>query len=365
MRILYLITRAEPGGAQVHVLELLRAFRDRAELHLGVGEDWDGFLIQEAGKLGVAVHVVPDLLRPLHPLRDLRALWEVVGLLRRVRPHLVHAHTSKAGFLGRLAARAVGIRSLFTAHGWAFAEGVPEGQRRLALLLERWAGRWGDGVIAVSEADRALALRYGVLPPEKVVVVHNGVPDTPYRANPRGEPPRMVMVARFAPPKDHALLLRALHRLKGLPWTLDLVGDGPLLEKVKALAGNLGLADRVRFLGARRDVDRVLAEAQVFVLASRWEGLPLSVLEAMRAGLPVVATEVGGVGEAVVEGVTGFLVPRGDEEALSQKLRLLLQDPRLREQMGRAGRKRYEEAFTLEETVRATWDVYRELLGVP
>lgn len=347
----------------MHVLELLRAFRDQAEVHLGVGEDRDGFLIEEARKLGVKVHLLKRLVQPIRPHRDLPALWEVGALLRRLRPHLVHAHSSKAGFLGRLAARALGVKSVYTAHGWAFTDGVPEGRKRLALAMERLAGRFGNLVLAVSEHDRALALRHKVVPPERIRVVHNGIPDTPFRADPRKEPPRLVMVARFAPPKDHALLLKALSGLKELPWSLDLVGEGPLLPQAKALAEALGLGERVRFLGKRLDVDRVLAEAQAFVLATNWEGLPLSVLEAMRSGLPVVATDVGGVGEAVVEGRTGFLVGRGDEAGLRGKLERLIQDPRLRASMGEAGRRRYEEAFTLERMLRETWRVYQEVLG--
>jgi len=219
MRLLYLITRAEPGGAQVHVLELLRAFRDRVEVHLGVGEDRDGFLIEEARKLGVEVHLLRGLVQPIRPHRDLPALLEVGALLKRLRPHLVHAHTSKAGFLGRLAARALGVKSVYTAHGWAFTEGVPEGRRRLALAMERFVGRLGDRVIVVSHHDRDLALRHRVVPSERLKVIWNGVPDTPPRACPEAYPPRLVMVARFAPQKDHALLLRALAGLRELPWT--------------------------------------------------------------------------------------------------------------------------------------------------
>ncbi|GGN00202.1 hypothetical protein GCM10007092_12790 [Thermus composti] len=269
MRILYLITRAEPGGAQVHLLELLKAFRDRAELHLGVGLDRDGFLVEEARALGVEVHLLKHLVQPVRPGRDLLGFWEVRDLVAKVRPHLVHAHSSKAGVLGRLAARSLGVKSVFTAHGWAFTDGVGPGRKALALALERLAGRVGDLVLAVSEYDRALALRYRVVPPERVRVVWNGVPDTPLRADPARHPPRLVMVARFAPQKDHALLLRALAGLKNLPWTLDLVGEGALLPEIQALSETLGLSGRVRFLGKRRDVDRVLAEAQVFVLASR------------------------------------------------------------------------------------------------
>ncbi|WP_244341599.1 glycosyltransferase family 4 protein [Thermus thermophilus] len=362
MRLLYLITRAEPGGAQVHLLELLRGFRDRAELHLGVGEDQDGFLVEEARALGVRVHLLRHLVQPVRPVKDFLGLFEVMALVRKVQPHLLHAHSSKAGFLGRLAGRALGVKSVFTAHGWAFTDGVPEGRKRLALAMERLAGRLGDLVLAVSEYDRALALRHKAVPPERIRVVHNGVPDTPFRADPRKEPPRLAMVARFAPPKDHALLLKALSGLKELPWSLDLVGEGPLLPQAKALAEALGLGERVRFLGKRLDVDRVLAEAQVFVLATNWEGLPLSVLEAMRAGLPVVATGVGGVGEAVVEGKTGFLVGRGDEEALRARLRTLLLSPDLRARLGEAGRRRYEEGFTLDGMLARVWAAYEEVL---
>ncbi|RTG94659.1 glycosyltransferase family 1 protein [Thermus scotoductus] len=363
MRLLYLITRAEPGGAQVHLLELLRGFKDRAELHLGVGEDRDGFLIEEARALGVQVHILKHLLHPIRPHEDLLGLFEVASLLKRVNPHLLHAHSSKAGFLGRVAARALGIRSLFTAHGWAFTEGVSVGRKALAVTLEALAGRLGDGIIAVSEWDRNLALRYRVAAPNRIFTVWNGVPDTSHRADPAREPPRIAMVARFAPQKDHALLLTALASLRELPWTLDLVGDGPLLPEVQALAKRLGLAERVRFWGRRLDVDRLLAEVQVFVLTSNWEGLPLVVLEAMRAGLPVVATDVGGVGEAVVEGKTGFLVGRKDEAGLRERLCLLLENPALRASMGEAGRRRYEEAFTLERMFLETWRVYEEVLG--
>ncbi|WP_253667267.1 glycosyltransferase, partial [Thermus scotoductus] len=184
IRLLYLITRAEPGGAQVHLLELLRGFKDRAELHLGVGEDRDGFLIEEARALGVQVHILKHLLHPIRPHEDLLGLFEVASLLKRVNPHLLHAHSSKAGFLGRLAARALGVKSVYTAHGWAFTEGAPKGRRTLALAMERLAGRLSDRVIAVSRYDHDLALRHRVVPLEKLRVVPNGVPDTPLRAHP-------------------------------------------------------------------------------------------------------------------------------------------------------------------------------------
>lgn len=361
LRILYLITRAEHGGAQVHVLELLRGISHRFEVHLGVGEE--GFLTEEARWLGVKVHLIPNLVQPLNPSKDLKALWEIRRLIRSLRPRLVHLHSSKAGLLGRLAAVLVGTPAIFTAHGWAFTDGVSWKRKALAVPSEWLAARLGGRIITVSQNDYDLALRYRVASRQQMTVVHNGIPDVPYRARPEAEPVRIVMVARFTPPKDHVLLLRALAGLKELAWELELIGDGPLLGRVRAEAERLGLLKRVRFLGARRDVAERLSKAQVFVLASNWEGLPLSILEAMRAGLPVVASDVGGVREAVIEGETAFLVPRGDKAALRSRLQQLITNASLRVEMGQAGRKRFEERFTFEFMLEKTLEVYETVLG--
>jgi glycosyltransferase involved in cell wall biosynthesis len=170
------------------------------------------------------------------------------------------------------------------------------------------------------------------------------------------------MVARFSPQKDHFLLLRALAGLRGLPWELCLVGGGEREEAVRREALRLGLGGRVRFFGERRDVPEILAGAHVFVLASRWEGLPLTVLEAMRAGLPVVAADVGGVREAVAHGETGLLFPRGDAGALRRCLELLIAGPAERARLGAAGYARWQKEFTLERMLKETEAVYRAVL---
>jgi glycosyltransferase involved in cell wall biosynthesis len=199
------------------------------------------------------------------------------------------------------------------------------------------------------------------------VVIPNGVPDVPpaLRADPRREPPRLTMVARFEPQKDHAGLLRALARLSRLPWTADLVGDGPGQAEARSLARALGLQDRVTFLGARTDVPELLADAQLAVLTTRWESLPLAVLEAMRAGLPVLASEVGGVGEAVTHGRNGLLVAPGDDVGLVAALRALLTDAELRARLGEAGRRRYLGAFTHARMLDQVETLYRRTAGHP
>ena len=171
------------------------------------------------------------------------------------------------------------------------------------------------------------------------------------------------MVARFGAQKDHPTLLRALAGLLDLPWEIDLIGDGELMGQTQAMAAELGLANRIHFLGQRRDVDELLARAQASILATNWEGFPLSILEAMRAGLPVVATEVAGIAESVRDGETGYLVPRGDVEVLRDRIRRLLADADLRTRLGANGRKRFEGHFTLPLFVQNTLAVYEEVVG--
>ncbi|MCL6444680.1 MAG: glycosyltransferase, partial [Alicyclobacillus sp.] len=160
MKLLYLITRSEPGGAQAHVLDLIRGFRDRADIVLGVGEE--GYLTDESRNLGAIVSVVRHLVQPVNPQKDWKAAAAIGSLIRDVRPDLVHAHSSKAGLLGRLAAQKAGVPAVFTAHGWAFADGVPWRRKIVATVSERRAGRWCKRIITVSEADRILALRHRI-----------------------------------------------------------------------------------------------------------------------------------------------------------------------------------------------------------
>jgi glycosyltransferase involved in cell wall biosynthesis len=352
------ITRGERGGAQVHVLELVRGLAARVGFTVAVGEDL--FLAEELRGLGVAVRVLPGLRREIAPASDLAVLAALRALIRDLRPHLVHTHSSKAGVLGRAAAWLEGVPALHTAHSWAFSEGLPWTRIALSVPVEVLAGRATRRVVVVSDADRRLALRYRVARPDRIRVVHNGVGDTALRAVPDAPGvPTIAMVARMAPPKDHLLLLSALARVQA-PFRLVLVGDGPDRAPVEAAIGRLGLAGRVVLTGVSPEVPRLLADAQVGALVSRQEGFPLTVLEAMRAGLPVVASDVGGVREAVEHGVTGLLVPRGDEAGLAAAFARLLCDASLRRALGAAGRKTWEERFTAAQMVAGTEAVYRE-----
>jgi glycosyltransferase involved in cell wall biosynthesis len=365
MKIAFLVTRADPiGGAQIHVRDLAAELRRQGHSPT-VLLSGSGPFIDDLRARGIPVIVLRHLVNPIRPYRDVLALREIVRTINELKPDLMTAHGAKVGILGRLAARHLQLPLVVTVHGWACAPGTPRVQAAVSRGLERTIGALASKVITVSEFDRQFGLRSKLVTDRRVVTVHNGMPDIPaaLQADPSRAPVKLIMIARFEPQKDHGTLLHALGGLRHHQWELDIVGDGPLRQDMEALASSLSIRERVHFLGQRSDVDHLLAKAQISVLASNWEGFPLSILEAMRAGLPIVASNVGGVAEAVEENQTGYVVPRGDVESFRARVADLLDSAALRSRLGAAGRRRYEEQFTLGRLVEKTLAVYGDVLG--
>ena len=360
-RLLYVITVATCGGAQTHLLELLRASAPEFAVALATGKD--GMLAESARGMGIPVFIIPDLVVPLAPAHDAPALASLVRIIRAFRPDLVHAHSSKAGMLARAAARICGVESIFTVHGWAFADGVPWLRRSIAVGCERAALPCSDAIITVSEYDRRLALWRGLVPRGGLHCIHNGIADDQNRARPGSdEIPTICMVARFCAQKDHLTLVRALAGVRQ-KFRLLLIGNGRNLERVRAEVLRAGITHCTHFLGERADVPELLAKSHIFALASNYEGLPISIIEAMRAGLPVVATAVGGVGELVYHRLSGLLSERGDAEEMRANCEALLADRELRAQMGAAARRMYEQHFTAARMLDETFALYDSVLG--
>jgi glycosyltransferase involved in cell wall biosynthesis len=347
-RVLLLVTLAETGGAQTYVAALAKA----------LGREYDVVVAAH----GEGFHDVPrfvplrHLRRALDPLHDALALVELYRLFRRERPRVVHANSSKAGVLGRLAAVAARVPvRFFTVHGWAF-------KAHTGIIGEAylWADRLMSPLttttICVAHGEREAGLRARTCRADRTVVIHNGVPlDVPRRRAHPG-PVMLLSVGRLRAPKDFVTLVRAI---PGLEAQLRIAGDGPDRAALEAEIERLGLQDRVELLGTRTDIPELLANADVFVLATESEGLPMSVLEAMAAGLPVVASAVGGVPEVVRDGETGALVPPRDSAALAEALGRIVADPALRDRLGEAGRQRVQSEFSLERFEREHLELYR------
>lgn len=362
--IMYIITQGILGGAPMHIKHLSESLSSSYNVHVVIGIK--GPIYDDLLSSGISVYHIPELTKELNPKNDIMAIYKIYKLIRKIKPDIVSTHSSKAGVIGRVASRLCGVPAIFTAHGWAFTEGVPPVKRRFYILTERFAARWAKKIICVSENDLRLAEDNNVGKKTQRMVIHNGMPmlNEQYLAYP-GEQKivNIIMVARFVEPKDHRSVLLALSKIKTTHnYKVYFVGDGPLLQETKDLINDLNLNDTVLLLGSRTDVPELLAKSHIFVLVSKWEGFPRSIIEAMRAGLPVIASDVGGCRESVVDGKTGFLIPRDDIDMLGQKLELLISKPELRTQMGEAGYKRFEEFFTFGKMRDKTVTVYEDIL---
>jgi glycosyltransferase involved in cell wall biosynthesis len=359
--VLIVITLAETGGAQSYVRELVPGLVEKFDVV--VAAHGAGPLRDAVVKAGARFVPLRHVRRSISP-RDLLGLMELVRLFVRERPALVHANSSKAGAVARLAASLTRVPvRLFTAHGWAFASAAA-GPSKLYLWADRIVRPLTTTVICVSESEREAGLAARTCSADRTVVIPNAVEvGSAPQASPNGSPMRIISVGRFAPPKDFGTLLRAVAGLQGDGVVTTLLGDGPHRRLLESEIAELGLAGSVTLAGDVPDVAARLAEADVFVLSSRSEGMPISVLEAMAAGLPVVATDVGGLREVVDDAVTGFLVPVGDARALGERLAQLDADPALRCELGAAARRRAAADFALPGWRRRHVQLYDDLLA--
>jgi glycosyltransferase involved in cell wall biosynthesis len=364
VRVVYVITRADVvGGASVHVRDLAAGMRDRGhEPTVLIGGE--GPVTEELDAAGIPYRSLRHLARSINPVRDVRAVAELVAALNALQPDLISVHTAKAGWIGRAAARRLHAPVLYTPHGWSIGNRISKAGGIVFAAAERLAARWADAIVCVSEYEKRLALRKRVAPAERLHVIYNGVRDIApgLRARPGGEPVRIVSVARFEPPKDHRTLLLALNSIREEAWELELIGDGPREGEVQRLTAELGLADRVQFSGYSRTPASALANAQIFVLSSRSEGFPRSILEGMRAGLPVVASDVGGVAEAVTDGRTGRVVASNAVQPLAHALKFLVRNGLDRQRMGAEGRLTYESRFRFERMLEDTASLYATIV---
>lgn len=358
-----MITRSDAvGGAQIAVLELARALQAAGQI-VRVFVGGEGPYVPLLREARVPVTTIPAMIRELDPRAELRAVMQLYAALRRFEPELISTHSSKAGILGRVLGLGMRVPVVVTAHGWLLTPGRLSPRQQLIRLAETGTAWLARRLIAVSEHDRCIALEHGVIAADKIAVVHNALPDLDgaLLAEPGREPRDHDDPRRLEKPKDPLTVVAALARLRTLAWRLELIGDGPLRGEVEAAVREAGLEDRVELLGTRSDVPARLAAAQMFLLSTRREGFPLSVLEAMRAGLPVVASDVGGIGEAVTP-ECGTLVAAGSASALADALAPLIRDPELRCRQGAAGRARYLAEFRFDVHVRRTWAVYAEAI---
>lgn len=364
-KIAYIITLPDLGGAQSHLYEVMVNIMDYGyEPILITGRD--GWLTDKLKEKGIPCHIVPNLVREISLIHDFKVVKDIKNIIRHECPALVHCHSSKAGIVGRIAAHCCHIPVVFTAHGWAFTEGVSPLKRTLYTWIENMAGYWTDKIICVSDYDRNLGIKRLPKHKDKMITIHNCIPDIPelvrdFQQYPVGEVIHIIVVARFSPQKKTMQILHLLRKMLDaeMKLTVTFVGDGPQLKMAKELSKQLNLGKNVFFLGARTDVPRLLPKYDLFLLLSNWEGFPISILEAMRAGLPVIASNVGGVKEAIVNKQTGWLVDNND--SVEKYIRKICNNHNELYKVGEKSRLLYCKKFQLNNMLVKISKVYNSL----
>lgn len=378
VRVLQVITRLIVGGAQETVMDtasLLDRERFQVEVLCGPQTGSEGSLIEEARGRSIPLTILPELRREADPAGDLRALARLARLIQAGRFQVVHTHSSKAGILGRLAARLAGVPVIVhTVHGWSFHAGMPAPAQLAGVALERLAASFSHALVAVTPRDIQKGLRAGIGRPGQYRLIRSAIPLEAFEARrdqreearrELGLPPEALVlgnVGRFSPQKNPLDWARVAARVAGaLPeCRLLLVGDGPLRSQVEALLAGCGLAGRSTFTGLRRDIPRLVAAMDVFLLTSLWEGLPRVIPQAMAMGLPVVAYAVDGVAEALRGGETGYACRPGALDEAAGYCLELLKDPQRREALGRRARAFARAEFGLDRMIRQLEGLYWE-----
>ncbi len=374
---LAIVMEATEGGTRKHLRLLATNLpRSEFEVHAVVSTLRDQHFRRDVDAMrdhGVAVHVL-DMVRRIRPLQDLTDYFRLRRVLRRIRPDIVHSHGSKGGVLGRLAAHAEGVPAIVhTPHNYVFQwhGGL---KRRFYLEVERFCARRCTRMVSVGLGQERMALEANVAPGGKFVLIENAVQAGRYGGVPKGEARRALglpedapvigNVARLVPQKGCRAFVRAaaLVAREMREARFVMVGGGPLADSTRALAGRLGVGDRLLMLGHREDVERIYPAFDIFVLSSIYEGLPYVILEAMASSLPAVATRIPGSADVVRDGETGFLARPDAPPDIAEKVLRLLRDPEGRARMGRRGRETVEESYTLERFIRAHTGLYRALL---
>lgn len=389
MRVVRIITRLNVGGPSIQASMLTDRLRGRGfetllvHGQLGAGEGDMRYMVES----GARTRYLPALRRPVAPIHDALALAQLIDVLRDERPDIVHTHMAKAGTLGRLAAavynhtagRSRPARVVHTYHGHVLEGYFSERTARLFTSAERQLARLTDTIVAISPQIRDELLRehrigragqYRVIPLGFDLGALAAIDDAA-RADARASlnipagAAVVTTVGRLTAIKQHRLFLEAAERIgETHPAAIFLiVGDGELRGELEAAAAALGIAERVRFLGWRRDLATVYGATDVFLLTSRNEGTPVALIESLAAGVPGVSTDVGGIRDVIDSDQVGLLAPFGDAALLAEHVSALLADPDRRRRMGDRGRRAVTARYTLDRLVDDVERLYLELLN--
>lgn len=343
LKVLVLSTNGDLAGAPIHVKTVIEGLGEQVDFYAIFGED--GPVRERLNQIGFKTNVIPEMRSQISPLLDLKAFNKLANEVRRFKPDLIHVHSTKAGMLGRLLCLRFGVPTIYTVHGWGW-RGLSKLNSRLVLFIEKVLSRVDKtSFIYVSHSVQNEAFRELGVAADRGSVIYNGVRDIASQSDISGSH-TLIMPARVTAAKDHECLVKAFDLLED-DVRLVLCGGGTndpdFISKLKIWAPN-GFK-RIICMGERSDIPSLLNASDVFLLISNFEALPLSIIEAMSASKAIIATDVGGVGELIEDGVSGILVEKNNVEQVYSALNNML-DPEKRKAFGANARSDYLKRFT-------------------
>ncbi|NQU82946.1 MAG: glycosyltransferase family 4 protein [Parcubacteria group bacterium] len=371
IKILQIITLSEWGGAQGVVYDLTTNLpKDKFLVEVAVSPD--GLLVERLREKGIKVYEIPSLQREIGLMKDIKTMFVLFRLIRKGKYDIVHCHSTKAGLLGRLAAKLARTKDIyFTAHSWGFYNKEEYGKK---VVLFKWFQKIGSmfssKIVCVSEKVKQDGLKNKIAKANKFLVIKNGI-DFQLKDTKQGIREQMgipqdkiiiVMTARLAHPKNPLMFLEASKIVKNTFPEIKfmLIGDGIFMDECKEFVQNNNLGHTSALLGEKtpEQTRKLMKACDVFVLCSKFEGMPITIIEAMFAGLPIVASDVGGVGELVKNNQNGFLLKTQNPEELAERIIYLAKNKNKSKQLGNNSRIRAQKGFSVQRMVEQYTKLY-------
>lgn len=359
-KILYIVTKSDLGGVTKYLLEIVTHLSQDYEPFFIMSNG--GYFSEELKKIGLEKNVffVPMTNSILDIAQHIKSNLETLKIIYKIKPDVIHCNSTTGGIVGRICGALSFTPVIFTAHGWAFTDGISKGKQRFYKILETLLACITKKIICVSEYDRQIALKVMPFFKNKLITIHNGITDIPDEFKKKEfskDKLKIVMISRFCPQKDPYTLINAVNQLnkEELNIELDLFGYGEELDKVLSIIKGTN-GSNIQYKGEISDVTPILKNYDVYALISNWEGLPIGIIEAMRAGLPILVSDVGGNSECV--NGNGYLVKRQDINDCKEKIKKLISLENDLKMLGQKSRKLYEEEFIINKFIMETLKQY-------
>jgi len=371
--ILYIITQSELGGAQKYVFDLAKNLQNEFNISVAVGEQGEkGELINKLKQKNIKYYIIPHLKRAISPINDLLSLIEIIKLIKKIKPDIIHLNSSKISILGSIASIFSKSKIIYTAHGWVFNEPMPKWKKLFYKYSEKFTALFKNKIICVSEFDRQIAIKEKICSPKKLITIHNGIKQINFLSK---QEARQKLFRNNQNSKLIIGTIANLYKTKGLEYLIQsikiltsnfqfpiitiIIGEGKERKNLQNLINQLNLKNSIFLFGKINNASELLKAFDIYICSSIKEGLSYTLIEAMQAELPIVATNVGGNSELIENNKTGILIKPQNQQELTNAINYLIKNKALSNQLRVNAEQKAMNEFSLESMISKTKKIYK------